>query len=211
MSEIERLLVERAQKDPQAFGEIFDMHYDRIYAYVMRRIGDPDVTADIVAETFTKALDGISTFVWRGIPISAWLYRIAGNEIRMHARRVRGRPSTRLSALIEDGFDVEDTAFDEEREAVREAEERDVSLKAMRQALLTLPPVYQEAVVLRHVEGKTSAEVAAILGKNEGTTRSIISRGLSLLREAMASQQGGNSGIIEGVEGQERLIHNKYE
>lgn len=203
----EQQIIRDAQKNPEAFGAIFDAHYDRIYAYAMHRIGDPDLATDITAETFTKALDGISRFRFQGVPISSWLYRIAGNEIKMHFRRSNNRRSVRLLSLIDDGFDVEDASFVEEREAIAEKEGRDASLIALRRALASLPDLYQDAVALRHIEGKTSAEVAEILGKNEGTVRSIISRGVSMLRESMLVQHGTHSGIMDKRRGNDGKYH----
>ena len=198
MTASERDLIERAKREPEAFGMIFDMHYDRIFSYVLRRTGNADVAVDIVSETFMKALRGLDSFVWKGIPIVAWLYRIAGNEVKMHYRKGI-HASASLSHLMEEGFDREDTSLVEEQEMIDEALSREEDLARLRIAIQSLPELYQEAVTLRHVEGKSSAEVAEILGKNEGTTRSLISRGLSMLREALGDtpQRGDNEGIVE--------------
>jgi len=202
MTASERDLIERAKREPEAFGVIFDMHYDRIFSYVLRRTGDADIAVDIVSVTFMKALQGLDSFVWRGIPIVAWLYRIAGNEIKMHYRK-GAHLSSSLYHLMEEGFDREDTSLAEEREMIDEALSREKDVLRLREAIQSLPELYQEAVTLRHVEGKSSAEVAEILGKNEGTTRSLISRGLTMLRDALGDvpQQGDDESIVDNEGG----------
>src|SRR5260370_37827838 len=77
----ERLLVEAAQKDPARFGELYDIHFERIYAFVARRVRDRDNAEDLTAEVFHKALANLKSYEWRGTPFGAWLYRIAANAV----------------------------------------------------------------------------------------------------------------------------------
>jgi RNA polymerase sigma-70 factor (ECF subfamily) len=84
----ERLLIEAAQRDPARFAALYDLYFDRIYAYVARRASSRDEAEDIVSEVFHKALANLRRFEWRGAPFSAWLYRIAANEITDHAEWV---------------------------------------------------------------------------------------------------------------------------
>lgn len=84
----ERLLIEAAQRSPARFDDLYDLYFDRIYTYVAWRAASRDETEDIVSEVFHKALANLRRFEWRGAPFSAWLYRIAANEITDHAERV---------------------------------------------------------------------------------------------------------------------------
>ncbi len=84
----ERLLIEAAQRDPARFAELYDLYFDRIYAYVAWRTASRDEAEDMVSEVFHKALANLRRFEWRGAPFSAWLYRIAANEITDHVERV---------------------------------------------------------------------------------------------------------------------------
>src|SRR6185503_13357188 len=77
----ERLLVEAARTDPSRFAELYEAHFERIYAYVARRVRDRHAAEDITSEVFQQALANISRYEWRGAPFSAWLYRIAANAI----------------------------------------------------------------------------------------------------------------------------------
>src|SRR5207248_4772323 len=83
-AENERSLIERAKKDPEAFGILFEQHYSAIFRYVFRRIEDWDVSKDITSEVLFKAFKGLWRYRWQGIPFSSWLYRIATNEVRMY-------------------------------------------------------------------------------------------------------------------------------
>src|SRR5262249_11393197 len=84
----ERLLIEAAQKDPRHFGELYEEHFERIYAFVARRVGDRDEAQDVTSEVFHRALSSISQFEWRGVPFAAWLFRIASNAIADRHHRV---------------------------------------------------------------------------------------------------------------------------
>src|SRR5262249_4405308 len=83
----ERLLVLAAQKDPSRFGELYEENFERVYAYVARRVRDRDIAEDVTSEVFHKALAALPNFDWRGIPFAAWLLRIAANVIADHWKR----------------------------------------------------------------------------------------------------------------------------
>ena len=88
----ERLLIEAAQKDPARFAELYESNFERVYAYVVRRVGDRAETEDLTSEVFHHALSNLKRYEWRGIPFAAWLYRIAGNLISDRWQRSsRGR------------------------------------------------------------------------------------------------------------------------
>ena len=86
----EKKAVEEAKKNPAAFAVLFEKYYSAILRYALHRTGNAAVADDVTSETFFKALNKLSSFKWTGIPFSAWLYRIAGNEIidfyRKHKR-----------------------------------------------------------------------------------------------------------------------------
>jgi len=88
----DRLLVEAAQSDPARFDELYERNFHRVYAYVVRRVGDRHQAEDLTAEVFHEALAGIRKFEWRGVPFIAWLLRIASRAIADHWQR-SGRES----------------------------------------------------------------------------------------------------------------------
>src|SRR5262249_10766354 len=77
----ERLLIEAAQKDPRRYGELYERNFERIYAFVARRVRDRHAAEDLTAEVFQHALANLSKFEWRGVPFVVWLFRIAANAI----------------------------------------------------------------------------------------------------------------------------------
>ncbi|HEU4386828.1 MAG TPA: RNA polymerase sigma factor, partial [Blastocatellia bacterium] len=83
----ERAVIEAAQRDPGRFGELYEAHFNRVYAYVARRVRDRNETEDITAEVFHQALANIRRYEWRGLPFAAWLFRIAANAIADRGRR----------------------------------------------------------------------------------------------------------------------------
>lgn len=196
----------RAKTEPGAFGEIFDMHYDRIFAYALKRTGDVDIAADVAAETFAKALKSLGWYTWRGIPLSAWLYRIAANEIRMYIRKQKYAPAS-LSALIDAGYEPEDEELVGERRAIEARLSSVQEERSALEALSTLSNGEQDLIALRYFQGLKTREIADILKRPEGTVRSMLSRTLGELRKALAArmQQKDQSSII-GSEGRSGLL-----
>lgn len=167
----ERLLVEAAQKDPARFADLYEVNFERVYAYVSKRVQDRAETEDLTSEVFHHALANLKRFEWRGIPFSAWLFRIAANLISD-----RWQKSGREIA-------------DEERvEAaqVGPAEIEEVERRATLFRLVsTLPAEQQRVVVLRFVEQKSIKEVAREICKTEGAVKQLQFRALSNLRAQM--------------------------
>jgi RNA polymerase sigma factor (sigma-70 family) len=196
----ERELIERAIKDTSAFGVIFDIHYSTILNYIVRRTGNIALSKDIASEVFMKAMDALPKYQWRGVPLSAWLYRIAGNELRMHYRKY-GR-LTSLDELQENtGFEpISDIDISEELQSAQDTVDRHAQAQLARQLINQLPERYREVIALRFAEQKKIKEIAEIIGKSEGTVKSLLSRALARLRKAMSqnkSQPFANTRIVD--------------
>jgi len=184
--EQEAQLVQKCHRDPAAFGEVFDLWYKLIFGYVMRRTADYDLSKDIAAETFLKAFLKIGSFRWRGVSLSAWLYRIATNELNMYYRSSKYRPAS-LQELLENPQmeKLLHQPADEEREMLEKEVKADSDYNLIRQHMLKLDIKYQEVIALRYFEQKTNTEISLILDKNEGTVKSLLSRGLEKLRNML--------------------------
>ncbi len=177
----ESRLVAAARKDPEAFGALFDAYHPKILAYLVHRTGEMALAQDLAAETFYKALTKLWQFRFRSISFSSWLYRIATNEMNMHFRKKRFGSLDHLMQV--NGFDVaDDLDLVEELKTAEEALKRKKDFLALQAKLVLLPSLYQTVIVLRYLEEKEIAEIAEIVGKREGTVRSLISRGLQKLR-----------------------------
>ncbi len=180
---LERALVEKAKDDPDAFGALYDAYYSQILGYVLRRTANVQAAEDIVSEVFFAALKNISRFRWRGVPFSAWLYRIANNKTATYFTRGRNG-CVHLDDVPES--DLGSTSSAEEEVTNAEAElNRHQQYLALHENMRRLDIKYQEVIALRFFENKQVNEISAILGKREGTVKSLLHRGLDRLRTFM--------------------------
>jgi RNA polymerase sigma-70 factor, ECF subfamily len=169
----ERLLIEAAQKDPACFAELYENNFERVYAYVVRRVGDRAETEDLTSEVFHHALANLRRFEWRGIPFAAWLFRIAANLIADRWQRTSREQVADEPGLIESAA-ASNTEFEEvERRAT------------LFRLVDTLPAEQQRVVVLRFVEQKSIKEVAREIRKTEGAVKQLQFRAISSLRARM--------------------------
>lgn len=178
----EEELVKRAQHNREAFGELYEIYYQRIFNFALKRTANIQLALDITSITFLKALNQIKKYRWRDVPFGAWLYRIAGNEINDHYRRQVGK---RIASIeeIEELADTSDYA-DEINHAEEELSRHEEFL-LLHKKLAELPEMYQEVITLKYFEKKKIKEIVKILGKKEGTIKSLLHRGLEKLKEKM--------------------------
>jgi RNA polymerase sigma-70 factor, ECF subfamily len=178
----ERDIIEICKKNPQAFGILFDEYYKQIFGYIHRRVLDWDASKDIASEVFLKAYLHIGEFRWLGISIAAWFYRIATNEINLYFRAERYAPDS-LDELMEGRFF--DNSDEEERQRAEQQVKDSQDFVEVQKHLKSLDIKYQEVIALRFFEDKAIKEIAEILSKNEGTVKSLLSRGLEKIRQKM--------------------------
>jgi RNA polymerase sigma-70 factor (ECF subfamily) len=202
--QLEAELIERAKHDAEAFGRLFDLYHARILRYCLSRTGNAEAARDITAETFFKALKNLWKFRFMGASFSGWLYRIAGNEINNHYRKKSRSPSS-LDAYLEKkcAEGAMDRAAIEAEIADAQAEmDRNYTAGIVRKALRQAPAIYQEVLVLRYVEDLSIQEICGVIGKKEGTVKSLLSRGIALLRQdkllAGLSNNGDTAFILAG-------------
>lgn len=187
----EQKLVEAAKTNASAFGELYDLYYPKIFNYILRRTSDFELSQDITADVFIKALDRIHKFTWRGLPFSAWLYRVASNEIADHFRAKHTKTVSLEVLMEEQGFEpVDDTDIEAELIEAQAEMARHTQFIAVQKRLKALPSKYQEALSLRYFEKKSIAEISIIMNKRPGTIKSLLSRGTKKLREDMSKTEG---------------------
>ncbi|HME36770.1 MAG TPA: sigma-70 family RNA polymerase sigma factor [Candidatus Sulfotelmatobacter sp.] len=168
----ERLLIEAAQRDPACFADLYEINFERVYAYVMRKVGNRAESEDLTAEVFHQALANLKRFEWRGIPFAAWLFRIAANLITDRWQR--------------SGREVADDAGHIDAVQVSPAEIEEVERRATLFRLVdSLPAEQRRVVVLRFVEQKSIKDVAREIRKTEGAVKQLQFRALSSLRARM--------------------------
>jgi RNA polymerase sigma-70 factor (ECF subfamily) len=174
----ERLLVEAAQKDPARFAELYETNFERVYAFVARRVGDRDAAEDLTSEVFHKALKSLRRFEWRGAPFAAWLLRIAANAIADRAQRA-GR-----ELAVDDPPEV-----GVEARAVDDLEEVEHRARLFR-LVDELPSDQRRVVAMRFAEEKSIREIAETLGRSEGAVKQLQFRGLENLRAQIEFKSG---------------------
>jgi RNA polymerase sigma-70 factor (ECF subfamily) len=166
MMEQERLLIEAAQKDPHRFAELYERNFERVYAFIVRRVHDRAEAEDLTSEVFRHALSNLSRFEWRGVPFAVWLYRIAGNMLADRWRKL----SKHSFDPVPDN-DLEPSSWpDIERRA------------ALFQLVDSLPEDQRTVIVQRFVEQKSIRDIAQEFGKSEGAIKQLQFRALENLR-----------------------------
>jgi RNA polymerase sigma-70 factor, ECF subfamily len=169
----ERLLLEAAQRDPRRFAELYEIHFHRVYAYVVGKVRRREEAEDVTSEVFHQALANIGSYEWRGVPFLAWLIRIAANVITDRWRQLSRESDDPVPEDLED-----DTAEDIEQCA------------ALSQLVQGLPEDQRRVVVLRFVEQKSIKEIAKEIRRTEGAVKQLQFRALTKLR---AQMEGANA------------------
>ena len=174
----ERLLVEAAQRDPARFADLYELHFELVYAFIARRVGDRDAAEDLTSDVFHKALANLRRFEWRGAPFGAWLLRIAANAITDRGKRGR-----------------KEVAVDDPPEPITNSDLEQVADQArLFQLVNGLPEDQRHVVVMRFAEEKSIREIARQLGRSEGAVKQLQFRGLQKLRAQFDKQSGGRNG-----------------
>lgn len=181
----EEQLINEIKKNPERFRSVYDAHYQRIFNYCLKRTNDFNASKDIAAETFLKAFLNIQRFKWKGIPLVSWLYRIATNETNLHFRSKKYRPTV-LSELgsIQATQVSKPDLLKEKEMAERELQRHETFLK-VHETVAKLPIKYQEVIALKYFERLKIREISKVLDKPEGTVKSLLSRGINLLKQQL--------------------------
>ncbi|MBN1312420.1 MAG: sigma-70 family RNA polymerase sigma factor [Anaerolineae bacterium] len=177
-------LVERAKTDPEAFGEIYERYVTRIYNYIYYRTGNHQDAEDVTARVFQRALQHIPSYVNRGLPFSAWLYRIAHNLV-VNWHRDRGR----RKVVPLDDLPLGTLRSDAPEQVTESREEQDWLLASIH----TLPDDRQQLLILKFVERLSNAEIGEIMGRSEGAVKSLYHRTLLALRSEIEQRQNSAS------------------
>lgn len=173
-------LVELAKNNKAAFGELYERYVTRIYNYIFYRTSNHQEAEDLTAKVFMRALKHIQTYDERGVPFSAWLYRIAHNLV---ANWHRDRSRRKIIPL--DEFIGRSARGDMPEVLAEEEEER----QRLLQSIKRLPSDRQQLLILKYVERLSNAEIGEIMDKTEGAIKSLYYRTLSALREDLMAEQ----------------------
>lgn len=169
----EKELVERAKRDPEAFGVLYDVYMRQIYAYTLKRVGRVEIAEDLVSLTFEKALRKLKSFTWQDVSFSSWLYTIASNTIIDFYRRRARRPQTDLDSIPEpkDGKESLDVSLSKR-----------MFFEQVQQILPELEPDDQAVLSLKFFEDKSNEEISQVVGLNKAHVAVRIHRALKKLK-----------------------------
>jgi RNA polymerase sigma-70 factor, ECF subfamily len=169
----ERDLITHLAQNPDGFRHLYRHYFPRIYAYIASRVGSREDAEDLVSDVFVSVVEALERFEYRGDgSFAAWLFRIAYNEVQGHYRRTLRTSSISLT-------DMEIASSELALDEALAQKERTDRLHAM---LQTLASRRQEIITLRYFGELRNQEIALVLGLNEKTVASHLSRGLEDLQ-----------------------------
>ena len=163
-----------AQGDQDAFGILYERYVSRIYSYIYYRTGNQHDAEDLTARVFFRALRHVENYKDRGLPLSAWLYRIAHNLVANWHRDNSRRKEIPLDEiiLVRHGGDLPEMVLIEN-------EEKENLLSVIHR----LPADRQQLILLKFVEHLSNAEIGQVMGRSEGAVKSLYHRTLLSLRD----------------------------
>jgi RNA polymerase sigma-70 factor (ECF subfamily) len=177
--EQERKLVEAAQKNPGRFADLYELNFERVYAYIARRVGKREEVEDLTSEVFQQALANLNKFEWRGVPFAAWLYRIATSAIADRWRREAREPRSMAEEdIASDALSAEEVEYQ----------------AALFRMVRTLAADQRRVIEMRFAEEKTVREIARALGRTEAAVRQLQFRALEKLRAQASGKSGERNG-----------------
>jgi len=172
----EENLVRRAkQHDGEAFSQLYEEYFDKIHRYIVLKIGDRMEAEDITQQVFLNAIKAISSFKWKGVPFSAWLFRIAHNQVVDYLRKKTKRTTTPLEESL--------LTSDDDPQLI--AEQR-LDIERLIAATRNLTPPQQEVISLRFAGGLSIIQVAKVMGKSEGAVKALQHSAIVALRKALS-------------------------
>ncbi len=172
--------IQAAQQNPGAFRPLYDRYYEPIFRFIYRRTGAEALAADICSEVFFKAMQKLNGYTYKGVPFSAWLYRIASNEITQHFRnnqknRVVSVETTTLPQLMEEMGDLDAVGNHPFQEALISC-------------LNELKPKDLELIELRFFEQRPFKEIANMLEISESSCKMRTYRVLERLKKILLNK-----------------------
>ena len=169
----ERALIEAAQKDPSRFAELYELHFERVYAYIARRVRERSAAEELTSHVFHQAISNLGKFKWRGAPFASWLFRIAANSIADRAQRLARESSVPPpDAVALSAPDLEQI-------------ER---IARVYQFVDKLPWDQRYVIRSRFAEEKSIREIAQELSRSEGAIKQLQFRALQTLRARMSEK-----------------------
>jgi RNA polymerase sigma-70 factor (ECF subfamily) len=175
----EESLIRRAkQRDQVALTQLYEENFDKIYRYIVLKIGDRTEAEDMTQQVFLNAIQSISSYNWKGMPFSSWLYRIAHNQVVDHLRKKSKRMTVPL-----------DEAMPAQADDPRRTAEQKIEIEEIIAATKDLTTAQREVISLRFGGELSVAECAKTMHKSEGAIKALQHSAIVALRKALG--EGG--------------------
>lgn len=187
----EAALVAAARHDPMAFGVLYERYIERIYAYIYHRVGNVQDTEDLTARTFYRAIDKLNTYEDRGLPFSAWLFRIAHNLVANWHRDRGRRRFLSLDRLW---------SHSQESDTPEERLEKAETHQALWDAINRLPAERRDLLLYKFSSRLSNIEIGQLMNKSEGAIKSLYFRTLSTLRKELEGMGWGPGNDEQGAD-----------
>jgi len=178
--EQELLIIERAKKNPERFAPLYDKYYKLIFFFIHRRTDEEELTADLTSQVFLKAIVNLPGYQFKGFPFSAWLFRIAINEINQF---FRNKKNTRAISLEDDGVGRLREELDESSQHDEEQE------RLLMESFTYLEQDEVQLLELRFFEDRAFKEVGYLLGITENNAKVRTYRVLDKVKRIMKEQR----------------------
>ena len=180
----EESLVQRAQQgETEAFEQLYELYFDRIYRYMMIKLGNQMDAEDLTQQVFLKALSAISTYRRKGAPFSSWLFRIASNQVIDHFRKKNKENMLPLDEGITSSMD----------DPVLISEQR-LRIEQLSVACEYLTEAQREVISLRFAGGLSVAETSEAVGRSNGAVKVLQHEALVKLRRILNSSNEKENG-----------------
>jgi RNA polymerase sigma-70 factor, ECF subfamily len=159
---LELEIIEKAKADPNRFTPLYNKYYKQIFLFIYRRADDEDITADLTSQVFLKAILHLPKYEFKGVPFSAWLYRIASNEINQFFRSSK---ASRAISMEDSGIErlQEELADDDSDEKEKE--------QMLMESMNHLTKEEVQYLELRFFEDRSFKEVGYILKITENNAK----------------------------------------
>jgi RNA polymerase sigma-70 factor (ECF subfamily) len=167
----ERERIAAAQQDLTHFDALYEANFDRVYAFIARRVPTRDEAEDLTSDVFRQALESLPTFQWQGTPFAAWLIGIASHQLARRWQRI-----TKNSEVATGELELEDATLSAERQAV------------LAQLLDRLPGDQRHVLIRRFIDQHSIREIAHELNRSEGAVKQLQFRALETLRNQLRSR-----------------------
>ena len=165
--------VQLAQQNPAKFRVLYNRYYESIFRFIFKRTVNETLSADLTSETFLKAMNKLDKYVFKGVPFSAWLFRIASNEIAQYFRKNK---KIRIVA-------IEERTAHNLADEYEDREDLDINIKLLKNVIQELTPAEVELLELRFFEKRPFKEIANILDITENNAKVKVYRLLQKMKK----------------------------